>query len=146
MSEITVVNQSANQMQVNYDFTKVFIFENRYKKETFRNLTAGALTYATGTVVGRVKATNKITECKSGASDGSERPIGVLATDVTALAATTDITVRMCYFGDVAEGKLVFNGTDTLATVVGDRVVADWLQLAGIKMALGTELTFTDNQ
>ena len=146
MSDITVVNQTNNQAHFDYDTSKVFIFDNRYEVVTFRNLTGGTESYAVGTILGRVAATGKVTEMKSGATDGSQYPIGVLATGITDLATVTDIEVNMCTAGDVAEGKLIFNGSDVITQAEGDRIYRDWLQLAGIKAVAGTELTNFDNQ
>lgn len=143
---ITIVNQTPNQAHFDYDLSKIFIFDNRYENTTFRNLTGGALSFAVGTVLGRISATGKVTEMKSAATDGSELPIGILATTITALAGTTDITINMATAGDVAEGKLIFNGTDVITTAEQGRIYRDWLQLAGIKAVSGTELTEFDNQ
>mgnify|MGYP003634981798 CR=1 FL=1 len=146
MSSITTVNQTENQVQFNIDQSKMFIWDNRYENVTFRNLTGGTLSYAVGTVLGRISATGKVTEMKSAATDGSELPIGILATVITDLATVSDVVINMCTAGDVAEEKLIFNGADVITTAEQARIYRDWLQLAGIKAVLGTDLTGFDNQ
>jgi len=146
MSEVTQVNATENQSQFNYDNSKIFIFGNRYEKVVFTNLTGGTLSYAAGTVLGRISATGKVTEMKSAATDGSELPIGVLATAITDLATVSDIDVNMCIKGDIAEDKVVFNGSDVVTTAEQGRIYRDWLTLVGIILKSGTELTNFDNQ
>jgi len=146
MSEVTQVNATENQSQFNYDNSKIFIFGNRYEKVVFINLTGGTLSYAAGTVLGRISATGKVTEMKSAATDGSELPIGVLATAITDLATVSDIDVNMCIKGDIAEDKVVFNGSDVVTTAEQGRIYRDWLTLVGIILKSGTELTNFDNQ
>ena len=143
---IAVVNQTGNQVQFNTDSSNIFIFGNRYEKVTFKNLTGGALTYLAGTVLGRVSATGQVTEMKSAAADGSQKPIGILTTEITALAGAGTIEVNMCTQGDVAEEKVIFNGANVVTTAVDGRIYRDWLQLAGIKLVAGTEMTEFDNQ
>lgn len=136
------------QLTTNYDTSKTFIGDNRYENGTYTNPDGVEVTLAKGTVMGRVAATNKLLPLESGASDGSQFPVGVLADDYT-VDAYDDATVSICVGGDVAAEKIVFaNGTDTTATVVssrtlGDRIAGDTL---GIKLVSGTELTGYDNQ
>lgn len=145
---IEAVGQTNNQAHFKYDYSKIFIFDNRYEKVTFRNLTAGALDYPVGTVLGMIHATGKVTNLKSGATDGSELPIGILATEITQLGATSDVEVNMCTSGDVEESKLVFDGSDDLTTVVADRRLRERLaaDTVGIVLKSGTELTNFDNE
>ena len=148
MDEITIVNQTNNQAHFDYDNSKVFICDNRYDTATFRNLTAGALDFKVGTVLGRISSTGKVTEMKSGGTDGSQFPVGILATDIVQLAATSDIEVSMCISGDVAEEKVLLNDTDTLLTAVDDKIYRDRIgaDTVGIILKAGTELTNFDNQ
>jgi len=142
---IAIVNQTENQVQYNYDLTKIFVFDNRYETVTFRNLTGGTLSYAVGTVLGRISATGKVTEMKSAATDGSELPIGILATAITDLATVSDVEINMCIEGDIAESQVIFNGSDVITTAEQGRIYRDWLQLAGMKLIQATELTEFDN-
>ena len=149
MSEIITVNQTNNQAHFDYERSNVFIgFTNRFEVANFINLTGGALTYKAGTVVGRISATNKITELKSAATDGSQMPIGILATDITALAGSGTKDVTMCISGDVAEEKVILNGADVLTTVVTGKTLRDRIgaDTVGIILKLGRDLTNYDNQ
>ena len=143
---ITIVNQTNNQAHFDYDVSKVFIFGNRYEEVTFRNLTGGTLSYAVGTVLGRISATGKVTEMKSAATDGSELPIGILATTITDLATVSDVEINMCIQGDISEDKVIFNGSDVITTAEQGRIYRDWLTLVGIILKTSTELTNFDNQ
>lgn len=145
---IEVVGQTNNQAHFKYDYSKIFIFDNRYEVATFINLTGGALDYPAGTVVGMIAATGKITNLKSGAADGSELPIGVLATDITALAGSGEILVNMCTAGDIEESKLTFDGSDDLTTIVAGRRLRERLaaDTVGIVLKSSTELTDFDNE
>jgi hypothetical protein len=53
----------------------------------------------------------------------------------------------MCVAGDVAQEKLIFQGSDTLATVVSSRTLNDRIgaDTVGVKLVSGTELTEYDN-
>ena len=148
MSKITVVEQTNNQAHFDYDYSKIFIGGNRYEQVIFTNLTGGALDYLSGTVVGRISASGKITNLKSGATDGSQFPVGVLATDITQLGAAADVTVNMCISGDVAQEKIILDGSDTLTTVISDKIIRDRIgsDTVGIILKEGTELTNFDNQ
>ena len=159
MSTLTVVNNTGNQAQFDYDISKIFIFKNRYVAATFINLSGGTLSYAPGTLVGRVAASNKITKCDSAATDGSQIPIGVLKSTITALVDDGEVAVNFCNSGDVVEDKLVFTGAETLATVVtvkggagldvantNVRTLGDMLRSLGINIIESTENNVFDNQ
>ena len=148
MSEITTVNQTSNQVQFDVDQSKVFVYGNKFEGANFINLTGGILSYAVGTVLGRIHATGKVTELKSAATDGSQFPIGILATELTAIAGSGTADINFCNAGEVAEEKVILNGADTLLTVVDARILRDRIaaDTMGIKLVLGTELTGFDNQ
>jgi hypothetical protein len=146
MSEIISVNETNNQAHFDYDRSNIFIYNNRYEVANFINLTGGILTYKAGTVLGRISATGKVTELKSGATDGSQLPIGILATDINSLAGSGTIDINMCIEGDVAEEKVIFNGADVLTTAKSGRIYRDWLTLVGVILKLGRDLTNYDNQ
>lgn len=145
MSTITQTEGTNNQASFNIDQSKIFIFGNRYEEVVFKNLTVPTIDVPAGTLLGRVAGENAVTICKSGATDGSQWPIGILATSINQIAGDATIDVNMCINGDVAEEKIIFDGSDTMATVVSNRILRDWLQLAGVKAVSGTELTGFDN-
>jgi hypothetical protein len=130
-----------------YDYSKIFIRENRFDKAVYTNGTGDEVTLAVGTLLGRISASDKVTPLKSAAADGSNIPVGVVAKAVT-VADGADATVNFCVGGDVVKGKIIFDGTDDFDTVVsgrtlGDRIAGDTL---GIKAVPVDNLTGFDNQ
>lgn len=152
MSKATVGTSTSNQLKVDYDISKIFIFGNRYSSATFINNTGGALAFAPGTIVGRVAASGKIAPFLAGATDGSQIPIGILKTEVPSIADDAELTVNFCTKGDVVEGKLLLQNSETLATVVASpasttnvRIVRDMIEAVGINIIESDELTEFDN-
>lgn len=146
MSTLTTRNATENMLTADTIRQATFIGDNKFEKGTLLNATAGELTYAVGTLLGRVATTNRLVPCASGATDGSQFPVGVLAQEVT-LAASGTASVMFCVGGQVNNASIIFDGTDALTTVVsartiGDRIKADTL---GITLVTLTEGTFTDN-
>jgi hypothetical protein len=149
MSTVTgPINGTSNQAQFDYDISKIFIWSNRYEEGTLNNASGGVLDYLPGTVLGRIAATGKLVPCTSGATDGSQVPVGVLKTMVSQLADGADALVNICISGDVAEEKLILDGSDTLDTDYNGRILRDRLagDTMGIKAIEGTDLTGFDNQ
>ena len=107
----------ASILTTNFDTTKIFIGDNRYKTATYTNGTGSTVTLAKGTLLGRIFSTNKVTPHVSTATNGSEYPVGVLAEDYT-VANGASVDVSFCYGGDINQGKLTLGGSDTLATVI----------------------------
>jgi len=147
MSSVDQVLNNGQQAITNYNTAKIFIFANRYLTGTYTNSTYVTVTLLAGTVVGRVSATGAIVPLTSAASDGSQYPIGILANDHV-VAAGVSTTVSYCVEGDVAEEKVLLQGSDTLNTVISsrrlrDRIAAD---TAGIILKTTTEMTDYDNQ
>jgi hypothetical protein len=151
MSSNSVVLNTGRQMTVNTDLTKIFVWNNRYENMPFEydNDTYDDVTIPAGTLMGRIGATQKVVPLESGASDGSEYPVGVLAQDVVILAGDEfDGTVSVCVAGDVNESKVIFDGSDDMDTLVSDRSLRDRIaaDTVGIKLVVSDELTGTDNQ
>lgn len=141
MSEITQGTPTRNQLFSEYDYSKVFIFDNSYRKVT---ITASGedLDLSIGTLIGAVGTTYQV--YKSGTSN--IQLVGVLAEDITISDGSSAI-VNICIGGRIAESKLVFDGTDTLATVVSYKTIRDRLasDTMGIELASSDELTASDN-
>jgi hypothetical protein len=139
----------------NYDFAKIFVWDNRYKSATYTNGTGSEVTLAAGTIMGRVAATNKVLPWSAAATDGSQFPRFVLANDYTVANGASE-TVTFCFYGGVATNTLTIPTTSpvqTLTNIVylndGTTVVGtaeDCLNAAGIFLVGGTENTFYDNQ
>lgn len=143
------------QLFTNYDVSKIFIGNNRYKTAEYTNGTGSEVTLAAGTLMGRIFATNKVTPNVSSATNGSQLPVGVLA-DSYVVANGVTVTITMCIGGDIAQEKVTLGGSDTLATAItltdsgtdtvgvgtlGDLIVAR----TQIYLVAGTELTGYDN-
>ena len=147
MSSVDQVLNTGSQSTTNYDVAKIFVWDNRYDKGTIDNDTYDAVNYLAGRVLGRIAATGKIVPLDSGASDGSQYPVGILAQDVTIEEGESE-EVMFCVAGDVVENKLSFTDTDDLDTVIDgrqlrDRIAADTV---GVKLIASTEQTGFDNQ
>lgn len=145
MSTQTVAFNNGQQAIINTDTTKVFLWNRRSQAVNIINGGGAPVAYAEGTVMGRVSASGNVIPCVAGASDGSQFPVGVLIDGLTVAAGAT-VPCFICDDGDVESSMLVFNGAETLATVVSGRQFRDWLKLAGIKLVTATELTGYDNQ
>lgn len=151
MSTGTEVNKTNNQLHTDYDVSKIFVWNNRYQKETLKNITGGALDYLPGTLMGRITTggdTGKIIPLASAAVDGSAVPVGILLTNVEGLAAAGEKEVSICIAGDVVESKLILDGSDTVDTVIDGRTIRDRISADthGIKLVASAELTDFDNQ
>lgn len=142
---VTNVISTRNQLGNDYDFSKMFLFDNRYR---LINIAASGadVVLVQGELIGTIAATGKGTPMASAAADGSAFPTGIVTEDIT-IADGTDEDVLICIGGHVDESKLVFDGTDDLDTVVSlrtyrDRIAADTL---GIFLVTADELSGVDN-
>jgi hypothetical protein len=70
---------------------------------------------ARGAVVGRITASDKYALSASGASDGSQVPVGVLAEGAAASGA--DVVAPVYFTGEFAADQLTFGTSHTAATV-----------------------------
>lgn len=147
---MSTVNQTLNNGQqaiTNYDTSKIFIGGNRYVKAMYNNSAYDDVALTAGMLMGRVAATGWIKPLASGASDGSQFPVGVLAEDRTVDGGDL-VELSICVEGDVAEEQVTFQGSDNMETTVSsrrlrDRIAADTV---GIKLVPCTDLTGYDNQ
>lgn len=145
---IELVSSNANSAHARYDHSKIFLFGLRTDTGSFDWENTGYDNdLVPGTVLGRVSATGKLVPFDSTASDGSQFPIGILYGDLGTVEAGDTLAAACTYAmaGDVASAKLVFQGTDTLNTVVSSRQVRDWLALLGFKLVTSVENTAYDN-
>lgn len=139
-----------------FDYSKLFIWNNFMRTATLTNSSGGTLTYAKGTVLGRIFSSNKVYPAVSSAINGSQVPMGVLANDYT-VANSASVTVTYCISGKVARELLIFGGSDTLATIItlNDSAgtpnttqigtIEDILNRSGIITESMTENTLADN-
>ena len=145
-SQTTPVNTGSFAI-VQVDRSKVFIWQNRYTKANHTNSTGATETLLTGTLMGRISASQLVIPLASAATDGSQFPIGILADDYTVINGAT-LELAICNFGDVAEEKVIFAGSDVFATVISGRSIRDRIaaDTVGIRLVTSTEMSGYDNQ
>lgn len=150
MSDQTIRNQKANQLTVDTNRSKIFLYENRSVECAYNNSAYDAVTIKAGTVFGRVTSTGFVKPLVGGATDGSQIPVGVLMDDVT-IDGGAITTVTLCNFGDVSENKLILvTSTDTLDMTVTDNGgssmrLRDRLHNMGLRLVVTREMTDYDN-
>ena len=144
MSQTIGIN-NGQQLTVNTDTSKIFLWNNRFDKGSYTNSTYDAVTILAGTVVGMTTA-GALVPFTSGASNGSQYIVGILNEDHVLEAGETK-EVYFCVYGDVAEEMLIFQGSDDLETVVDSRRVREKIasETVGIKLIASTDLTKIDN-
>lgn len=147
MSSAENVVNTRNQSFTNYDSSKVFVRINQTETGNFVNDTYDAITLEMGTLIGRNSTTGDLLPLASGASDGSQYPVGVLMENLV-VEAGDEATITIVTEGEVDESMLILDGSDTLETVISgrqlrDRINADTL---GVKVTSVDELSDYDNQ
>lgn len=137
----------ANPLITNFDTNKTFVWNPRTEVGTYDNSTYDDVTLEKGTLMGRISASGLLVPLNSGASNGSQFPVGILLEDTT-IEASSEAELTIVVAGDVVETQIVFQGSDTLNTVVSGRRLRDRIgaDTVGIKLVGGTDLTGTDNQ
>ena len=140
MSEITQAVRLASDRQliVTEQVKRIFLFGNTTVDGTYKNITAGLETVKMGQVMGKVAATGKWVICKSGASDGSQIPRAVSPEEITDATAAQEVLVSLIDGGEINKAGLVFNGTDTLDTLVGGVRMEDLLIANSRSLSLKT--------
>lgn len=145
MSKATITLNNGQQATANYDLAKIFIYNNRYSNADITNSNYDPTeVIPAGTLMGRITGTQKVYPLTSGASDGSQLPVGVLAADIIISEGST-VSVPICVSGDVAKDQIVLQGSDTLNTIVSGQSLYDRVQQIGIKLVDNTEMTAFDN-
>jgi hypothetical protein len=149
MSNTENVRNDSNLSKQNYNTAKLFLFNNDFRRnESVSNAGGSEIVYKKGTIMGRVESTLKIIPLESDATDGSNVPVGVLATDYTIPAATLGMPVTICIGGEVEGDLLIFaKAGDTLDTVIDGRTLRDRLNgdTLGIKVIESVETSDYDN-
>jgi hypothetical protein len=125
---ITSRDETRNQITYDRQQKKVFLFANSYINGDYANISGALESVACGQVMGRVAATGKIVVCKSAAVDGSEQPRFIMVQELTdiAIAGTVD-NIAPCNGGQVNVNEIVFDGADTIDTLVGGVRMGDLL-------------------
>lgn len=142
----TVRVQTNSQLIVTTDTSKIFVRNNDYKSADYTNNTGDDLQLNAGALLGRIAATGKVVPLSSAATDGSQYPVGVLATDYLVADGAT-VSVRFCIKGSIVKSKILFDGTDTMATIIEDKILEDWIasNTVGILLLESTENSDYDN-
>lgn len=150
---------SNGQLITQFDYSKLFLFNNRFFYYTYRNSTGSSASLVAGTLMGRQSSGSHVGEVipqVSSATDGSQVPMGILARDYTVANGAT-ATVMICVAGDVDTSLLTFGGSDTMATVISlpDSAgtpnltkigcIQDLLMSKGIFPIVSTDNTIADN-
>jgi hypothetical protein len=148
MSKNTIVLNTGQQLTVTTDLSKIFVWNNRYESGTYNNSTYETVDLLQGTVMGRIAATGLLVPLESDAADGSQYPVGILASDYS-VEEGEEQELAICVAGDVDETLLVFaKDGDDLDTVISGRQIRDRIgaDTVGVKLVGGTEHTKFDNQ
>ena len=140
MSEITQTVRFASDRQliVTEQVKRIFLFGNTTVDGTYKNITAGLETVKMGQVMGKVTATGKWVICKSAAVDGSAIPRAVSSEEITDATAAQEVLVSLIDGGEINKAGLVFNGADTLDTLVGGVRMEDLLIANSRSLSLKT--------
>lgn len=142
----SIAVQTNSQLTVTFDTSKTFIRNNDYKSADYTNGTGADLQLNGGALMGRIAATGKVVPLSSAATDGSQYPVGILATDYLVANGAT-VNVRFCTKGSVVKSKVLFDGTDNMATVIEDKTLEDRIasDTVGVLLIESTENTEYDN-
>lgn len=146
MGSVTTSVNSGNSQFNNYDTSKLFLRDNLYEKGSYTNDEYEDSPLAMGTLMGRVATTGKLVPLKSGASDGSQFPVGILAENYEVDGGDT-IDVSICIAGEVDKSLVVLDPGDSLETVISSRRIKDRIasDTVGIKLVKVDQLTDFDN-
>ena len=145
MSTVSQQSSTSNQSNTKYDFSKLFVRNNVYREITVA-ASGSDLTLTAGQLIGTIAATAKGAVMKSGSSDGSQFPSGIVANESITITDGTEAVISICNGGEVAEELLSFDGSDGLNTNVSDRIYRDRLKDLGIIARETDQLAAFDNE
>ena len=148
MAKVTTQTITSNQLHVDYNVGKIFVWDNKHKEGNLRNSTGGILTFEPGTLLGRESDTGDYVILRSAVgTKGENTPAGILATSVVDLADAASAPVHVCIFGEVVKDKVIFEGADGFNTIVALKTLEERIQsdTMGIKLVNSTSMTKPDN-
>lgn len=147
MSSNSTTFNNGQQMQIQTNLAKLFPFDKEMKSYDYNNSTYDTEALLAGTVMGVIAATGKVVPMTSGATDGSQYPIGILARDYSVEAGDT-VSVAIVVKGWVRQDMLLLQGSDTLSTVVEDKRIFERIgsDSVGILIISATNCTNFDNE
>ena len=143
MSDITVVKNNTNQLEVTYDVDKLLFGGNQFIDA---NVTASGadVVMLEGMIMGRIGSTKLLTPADKDANDGSQFPVGICIRTRTVTNGTTE-AITLVNKGKIAVSKVNFLSTETLDTLIGaannQRSYRDYLNDLGIVLESADELT-----
>jgi len=135
-----------NQALTTYDYSQLFNGNYKVITGTYTNSSGSEVDLTEGMIIGRVHASSLLAILASASSDGSQIPLGINLTAAT-VANGASATITIAVTGRLNEDKIVFDGTDTLETVVDSRQLRDRIpaDTAGIELESFTELVNYEN-
>ena len=147
MSSAETTENTRNQMFTNYDSGVVFPRIEQTESGNFTNDTYDDVTLLGGTIMGRVSATGDLVPLASGATDGSQYPVGALMQPLI-IEAGNEATITIVTEGEIDQNKIILDGSDTLQTVISGRQLRDRINgdTLGLKITYVDELSGYDNQ
>jgi len=155
MSIINTVTNTGSQLTTNYDLTKIFLGANRYRTGSFKNTTGSTLVVPAGTLLAKVQAIAVDTANVVGYlrlfdstnTEGGKIAVGILNQDLSIAAGSTVTNVNYCVAGDFDNSKLIFQGSDTLDTVVAGKAIREIITAETTLIGISsTQMSGYDNQ
>lgn len=148
MAGATRVLDTTSQSVTNYDYSKIILSGFDALVGKIVNGTASERVIPAGQVMGRIAATGNYDVLASAATNGTQYPLAINLYEVTIPAgAAIEADIHLAKECTVDEGKLVFDGSDDLDTVIDARIIRDRMENdARIILRKVTELSKTDNQ
>lgn len=144
----TRVLTTQSQAITNYDYSKIILSGFDALVGKIVNGTASERVIPAGQVMGRIATTGNYDVLASGATDGTQYPLAINLYEVTIPAgAAEEADIQLAKECTVDEGMLIFDGSDTLDTVIENRIIRDRMENdARIILRKVTELSKVDNQ
>ena len=142
---IVIRDDTRNQAAFDRTLSNLLILNNSFLKGDYKNITGGDETVVVGQVLGRVATSQFLVVCKSAAVDGSQFPVAIAVQELTDIATTVEVdNIAPCNSGKINENEIVFDGSDTFATVVDGISMRDHLIRNGKGLEFVNVLENTD--
>lgn len=146
---VTQTNHGANFQANDYEYNKIFLFNNNQISGTYTNSSGSEVTIAAGTVMGRENTNGKFELLDSTDASSYEGAFGIVTENITVADATT-VTLALVNSGDVRESGIVLvgnSGADTLNTEIDGMLIRDLIvtRTQGIRLVSDSENTAFDN-
>ncbi len=129
----TVSVNTSNHLKIERDNSKLLIGGYSVKGQAYKNASASSEVIPEGTVMGRIASTSLLAKLDETKTDGSQYPVGVLASEIEVGAGLT-MNVQLCIKGDLDKSKVVVATGATLATPIANIQIADRLVGIGINL------------